>query len=26
MTHRETTDAMRHSGGVVIDGMMTRAC
>jgi len=24
MTHRETTDAMGNSGGVIIDGMMTR--
>jgi hypothetical protein len=24
MTHRETTDAMGHSGGVVIDCMVTK--
>jgi hypothetical protein len=26
MDHREQTDAMGHSGGVVIDGMVTRTC
>ena len=26
MAHREQTDAMGHSGGVVIDGMVTRTC
>ena len=26
MTHRETTDAVGHSGGVVIDCMVTRTC
>ena len=26
MDHRERTDAMGHSGGVVIDGMVARTC
>jgi hypothetical protein len=26
MAHRERTDAMGHSGGVVIDGMVARTC
>ncbi len=26
MDHREQTDAVEHSGGVVIDGMVTRTC
>ncbi|HEY5214566.1 MAG TPA: hypothetical protein VIJ38_16245 [Acidobacteriaceae bacterium] len=26
MAHREQTDAVGHSGGVVIDGMVTRTC
>ena len=26
MVHREQTEAMEHSGGVVIEGMVTRTC
>ena len=26
MVHCEATDAVDHSGGVVIDGMVTRTC
>jgi hypothetical protein len=26
MIYREPTDAVDHSGGVVIDGMVTRTC
>jgi hypothetical protein len=26
MSQREVTDALEHSGGVVIDGMVTRTC
>jgi hypothetical protein len=26
MAHRDQTDAVGHSGGVVIDGMVTRTC